>query len=368
MPAASDRNDSTPAPPARGLLNRLRRLRVVTPLRRWPWSPVITGQGLLYILAIIAIGLTAVISANNLLYLLLSAMLAALLVSGLTSRLSLAGLEFRLSWPDRVFAGQPALARVALRNLKSWMPSFSVTLSGADDGGIRLGSIHFPVVARRERIIASAPVTFPSRGRYSNLTLELTTRFPFGFVERRVTLHMREEIVVLPSVESSDESQRILRLLGSFANQTLVGESQDLYRLRPAQPADSARIADWKATARSGELWVREFTSEDRSRVLLYLDRRLPGDASEADFERMLQVCAAIAWRLESMNAHVTLLSDEGVFRGRDSDVSEILLYLALVRPTSERSASPGKSSSNESGPSYTFAVAGQPATQSTVA
>ncbi len=337
---------------------RLRLSRLKSALKRWPWTPVVTRQGLVYILAIIAIGLTAVISGNNLLYLLLSAMLAALLVSGLTSRLSLAGLEFGLSWPDRVFAAQPALARVALRNLKAWMPSFSVTLSGGDSSGIRLESIHFPVVGRRERVIASAPVTFPRRGRYPTMSLKLTTRFPFGFVERRVTLQMREEIVVLPSIESSDESQQILCRLGLFANQTMVGESQDLYRLRPAQPADSARITDWKATARSGELWVREFTSEDSRRVRLFFDRRLSADASEAHFEQMVQTCAAVTWQLEGQNARVTLLSDEGVFGGRDADGSEILRYLALVAPTHEDVTPLEQPARNEVGPSYTFTTA----------
>jgi len=353
---------TNPLPVRLAILERMSRLSISVSLKRWPWTPVVTGQGLAYVLSIIVIGLTAVFSANNLLYLLVSALLAALLVSGLTSRLSLAGLEFRLSWPERVFAGQPAQARVALRNLKAWMPSFSVTLSGGDSDRVRLGSTHFPVIGRGERIVAGVPVTFLTRGRYPKLRLELTTRFPFGFVERRVELQMREEVVVLPSIESSDESEQILRLLGLFANQTIVGESQDLYRLRPAQPADSARIADWKATARAGELWVREFTSEDTRRVRLFFDRRLSIGEPEARFEKMVQTCAAVVWQLEQANAQVTLLSDDGVFDNVGGNASEIFRYLALVAPTDEHVTPLGQSAGNNGGPSYTFTTADQPA------
>ena len=332
-------------------LRRLARFRIVGKIKRWPWNPIVTGQGLLYICAIIVIGLTAVISANNLLYLLLSAMLAALLVSGLTSRLSLAGLEFRLSWPDRVFAGEPTLARVSIRNLKSWMPSFSVTVKAGGENDVDFDSIHFPVVTRRERVIASAPVTFRRRGLYPNLSLDLSTRFPFGFVERSVGLQMREGILVLPSAAPSEESRRIVQELGRRLNQTVIGESQDLYRLRPAEPTDSARIADWKATARAGELWVREFTSEDARRLQLVLDRCIPPGGSADEFEKAVQLCSAVTFELERLRARVTLVSDEGVY----ADASDVFSYLALVQPADgNRSPSP-LASINLADASYTF-------------
>ncbi len=62
-----------------------------------------TGSGLLFSLIIAIVGVAAFVSANNLLFLLLAAMLSTLMVSGFVSRLSLAGLEVDFVLPDHVF-------------------------------------------------------------------------------------------------------------------------------------------------------------------------------------------------------------------------------------------------------------------------
>ena len=55
----------------------------------------INTQRALYAIALAAAAIAALVSANNLIYLALSCLIAALLASGLTSRLVLAGLELR---------------------------------------------------------------------------------------------------------------------------------------------------------------------------------------------------------------------------------------------------------------------------------
>src|SRR5678816_1846711 len=59
------------------------------------------------------------------------------------------------------------------------------------------------------------------------------------------------------------------------------GAGHDLFSMRDYQPQDDLRHIDWKATARSRRLTVREFTSEDERRVTIVLDTRLPGEAAE---------------------------------------------------------------------------------------
>jgi uncharacterized protein (DUF58 family) len=53
------------------------------------------------------------------------------------------------------------------------------------------------------------------------------------------------------------------------------GAGHDLHSLREYQPQDDMRHIDWKATARSRQLFVREFTAEDERRVHVVLDTRL---------------------------------------------------------------------------------------------
>ena len=107
---------------------RLRRIRRV----RLPRGAPLTLQGFAFVILTLLVAGAAAYSGNNLLYLVLSAMLGALLISGFVSKLVLAELQLRLALPDHIFAGAPVLARIAVKNLKHWLGSFSVRLS-ADD-------------------------------------------------------------------------------------------------------------------------------------------------------------------------------------------------------------------------------------------
>ena len=60
----------------------------------------VTRGGLWFLAALAATALAAVVSANNLLFLVLAATLATLLVSGLLGSLSLAGLEVDFVAPE----------------------------------------------------------------------------------------------------------------------------------------------------------------------------------------------------------------------------------------------------------------------------
>ena len=76
-------------------------------LRSWATGGMrqqVTRTGLWFTLALLVVGLGAFASANNLLFLILAAMLATFLVSGFISRLSLAGLELELLHPEHLCA------------------------------------------------------------------------------------------------------------------------------------------------------------------------------------------------------------------------------------------------------------------------
>src|SRR5687767_4481272 len=86
----------------------------------------VTRSGFGFSFLISVVGAVSFLSGNNLLFLVLAALLATLLLSGFVSRLSLAGLELDFVFPDHISARRPVLARMKLRNEKSWMPSFSI--------------------------------------------------------------------------------------------------------------------------------------------------------------------------------------------------------------------------------------------------
>jgi hypothetical protein len=83
-------------------------------------------------------------------FLILAAMLATLLISGFVSRLGLAGLELNLMLPEHISARRKVRAGIRLKNLKSWIPSFSIHLAGAAESGFD-SILYFPGDSRAGR-------------------------------------------------------------------------------------------------------------------------------------------------------------------------------------------------------------------------
>src|SRR5258708_3510880 len=105
----------------------------------------VTRAGLAYTATLLVIGLAAFLSANNLLFLILAAMLSTLLISGFVSRLGLAGLELNLLLPAHISARRTVRVGIRLKNLKPWIPSFSIHLAGAAESGFN-SILYYPAI------------------------------------------------------------------------------------------------------------------------------------------------------------------------------------------------------------------------------
>src|SRR4051812_6655517 len=85
-----------------------------------------TREGAAYIVLIIILGIAALNTNNNLLFIIVSAMLGAIGISGVSSWAMMRDIELEISLPQHVFAGRSVLGRVTLKNPRRWMPSFSL--------------------------------------------------------------------------------------------------------------------------------------------------------------------------------------------------------------------------------------------------
>jgi uncharacterized protein (DUF58 family) len=298
----------------------------------------VTRGGALFALAVALTGAGAFASANNLLFLVFSAMMALLLVSGFLSRLVLAGLELELLLPEHVSARVSTPARVRLRNVKRLTPSFSIELSGAPGAVNREPSIlseplYFPLVPGKATIEGAVEVRFPHRGRHRENLFELSTRFPFGFLRKTTTVALRRETIVYPALEPEGDSQAVFDRLAGEIEMNVRGSGQDFHRIRPYETSDGARMVDWKSSAHSGTLQVREFSREQQRAVEIFLDRRIaPGDA--AAFERAVERCAFVVWELSGRDVELRFHSQRfSLAIPEEGEVYVILRFLALAEP-----------------------------------
>src|SRR5215469_15882070 len=295
----------------------------------------VTSGGLLFVLAILLVGIGGVISANNLLFLILAMMLATLLVSGMVSRLCLAGLELDFLVPEHVSAGRQVPGRLFVRNQKWLLPSFSIRVEAIRDPSspTLASAVYFPLIRSGATVEATVEVRFPKRGTYRQNSFAFSTSFPFGFLEKSARVTLRRETLVYPSIEGRPGFEDLFLGVAGEIETHYRGLGKDFYRIRPYEAFESARHVDWKATAHVGSLQIREFAREQEQTVEMFLDRDIP---LELDwwFEEAVECCAFLAWRLSNRGTAIHFHAQGFDLRQpHEGDIYNILKYLALVYP-----------------------------------
>ncbi len=334
-------------------------VRVVPPLaRRTPlrWLAYhidykMTREGLIYIGGVLAIALAALNTGNNLLFMILSALIAGILISGILSSIVLTGVEMKMEMPEHVFAEQPVLATVELANEKVSLPSFSLRVEGSTKKGVGqvlTRPVYFPYLARRQTATQRVELLFPRRGAYRQDAFGIRTKFPFGFLQKTRQVENKLEVVVYPRVQPTEEFYEILPLVSGEMESFYRGRGHGLYSIRDYQTTDSARFVDWKATAKSGDLKVREFAREDERRVLLVFDPYLPpvpeGEVPESEklaeqFERAVSLAACLAWHFHELDSELEFQMHQQVrpMAPAGEIIYDILRALAFVQPATDR-------------------------------
>jgi uncharacterized protein (DUF58 family) len=345
----------------------------------------VTKAGMIYVLVTLVIGIAALNTGNNLLYIVVAAMLAAILVSGVVSALVLRGLELEVRLPEHMFAGRPVVGRIVLRNPRRFLPSFSIRVVPARKEkdnkipkqwkwerttftfplnrapehqwlrlrdwrvqrikvappapGIFEGMIYFPFVPPGADLTADLELRFDRRGRYCESSFGVATRFPFAFLTKTRDVALEREILVYPPVEPPDDLFEILPLVRGEWESFVHGRGSDLYRIREYMPEDSARHVDWKATAKSGSLKVREFSREDERKLCIVFDNPAAGLISAQAYERAVNLAASLAWHFSSQDAEVSFVVSGF---GRGIDVHEFLARLAVIEAQDDPPAAKG--------------------------
>jgi uncharacterized protein (DUF58 family) len=257
--------------------------------------------------------------------------------------------------PPHISARRAVRATVRLKNLKRWMPSFSIRITGAPPSpsashaasqGSYEGALFFPVIPGGASIEEPIDLRFRTRGRHSERTFQLTTGFPFGFAERREMVTLRHEVIVYPCLDPQPRFQSLADSIAGEIEAWRRGPGHDFYRIRPYEVLESARHVDWKATAHTRSLQVREFARDEDQMIVIFLDLDATPE-QRAWFETAVECAAFVAFRLSETGHRVRLLTQEfDLASPAEGDIHAILTYLALVScRTGARAPGPDQSS-----------------------
>ena len=238
--------------------------------------------------------------------------------------------------PENVFVGEPVSIKVSIWNRKRLFPSFSIRVENLDspdqnragwfrrlerrignrpdaDAPVLFHPAYFPLVAPGEQRSELVVQSFPRRGPYRLEGFRVSTCYPFGLFRRGERMRSRGEVLVYPQIHEVSSYFHLLPFLPGKLEGLHVGHGESLYAIREYRNGESARIVDWKATAKTGALMAREYAREEESNVCIILDTILHAHAARHDsveqFEKAVSLAASLAVHFSDEGSEMEFLT-----------------------------------------------------------
>jgi uncharacterized protein (DUF58 family) len=288
------------------------------------WQALAAG-----IVTLIVARLIGTTQFHQLAYALLVLPLASLALGVVGSR----GLRYSRALPPgtRITAGTPATLRLLLERSR-----FGATKASVLD---RLpGPRSFDFSTTRESSRIEVPLTFARRGVYTLGPAEVRVADPFGLLRFARKDGERTEVVVYPRVYEL----RGFPLRGGNVEAGTTGSrgrrGEEFANLREYRRGDDKRHIHWKSLARTGELFVKEFSLQAPRRHTVALDLRREGlRTQENEIEDAVSTAASVLAHLAGEGLPFRLISTgssgEDTGFGTDEDTYwEAMRFLATAR------------------------------------
>lgn len=308
---------------------------------RAAWRPPrrlkFTREGKFFVGITLGVGIAAINTANNLLYLLLGLLLALMIVSGVMSEISLRDLTVVRRLPLRAQVGRAHLVEIEVFNHKLRVPSYAIEVEDLRAGQPADKRCFFLKISPKSAQIAAYRRTPLRRGRDHHVGFRLATRFPFGLFEKSREISSAGDLVIYPAVDP-------VRIPPAAAGRKLGqdttisrGQGEDFFGVRVLRDGEHPRDVHWRKTAAIGQLVARERARDALPEVTLTLDvhkpEGAPSDEWDMGFERRVRDVASRAVAHLKRGDAVTLRTTAGevVRADRASGADPALRFLALV-------------------------------------
>ena len=211
----------------------------------------------------VGVGLAAINTGNNLLFLVWGMLLSAVMLSGVLSEVALRGLNH-----SRIRTGDGSVesavsVRVDMLNHNAFWTSYAVEVGALwrhDDGHEYLSWGPFWVeVSPKAQRVAEFAVSFPKRGRWTLVEIHTRTSYPFAFFEKTRFRQVKAvHVWIAPKLRAVDVSIDLLRDRGVTVEQSTAGVWGDIRGIRPHRHGDSLGLVHWLSTARHQSLMSKE--------------------------------------------------------------------------------------------------------------
>ena len=207
--------------------------------------------GVLFVFLSTGLGMVAINSGNNLLYLVTAMLLGFLLSSGIAGRRNLFGAELYVDFPDEIYAKEQCAISVKVANNRRSVPIFLISIENGTDEAF------FPSIQPGHAPENVVFTEFNNRGRHKAGFFYISSIYPFSLFKRYRHVDIEDEIVVFPSPLKHSDSIYINETpeeVNTTMHPGVTITETDVAGIRPYEEGDSVRRVHWKSTAKTGKL------------------------------------------------------------------------------------------------------------------
>ncbi|HEY7722083.1 MAG TPA: DUF58 domain-containing protein, partial [Pedococcus sp.] len=247
----------------------------------------------------------------------------------------------RTARPGRVQVDEPSIVTLTLDNAG---PSTSPLIMAEEQLDYALGDrprFVIPRLRRGDRQEVHYTVRSHVRGRHRLGPLGVRLRDPFGLSTRVAAISGSGEVLVLPKVLALGAGRPPGSGIGAegAVPHMVALHGEDDVSIRSYRDGDDLRRIHWPATAKTGELMVRQEDRPARRRAVVVLDSRASGHkgtGATSSLEWAVTAAASITAHLCEEGYAVHLITDETADDGRAGSAIEVdraLDVLAVAHP-----------------------------------
>jgi len=291
----------------------------VKPLKKIKWLQRFQGRnrirvttsGKWYLALVIGSGVSALVTGNNIIYLLSSFLLSGLILSGFLSDMSVMSIQLKWIRKDAI-ATQGTADLIEVYN-KSYLPILCLAISEYDGNSFLDERAFIPYIPPRTKFEVKITHPYRDRGLFSWSSLVFSTKYPFGFITKSHWTSDSGERVIWPAPTSTSQSKldqtglataqnasfELQRNQESGASQSLRIKTEVLEgEIRSFREGDSYRDILWKTSLKRAQPYVRN-RGKTPDALEIIIDLRGKGTS---ETERLISEAAMRIYQYSALN------------------------------------------------------------------
>lgn len=295
------------------------------------------------VLLTLGIGLAAMNTGNNLVYIIFGMMLGFITASGVISEMSLRGLEVDWIFPAEMYAGSAATIRIILRNTKKKLPSFGITLTATSKAMRPRPSKDaqwiegvFTFLPERSQRTFDLEFTPKRRGEFLIGTIKIETKFPFCFFRKYLTRTVNKSFIVFPEMLPLDAFAWNEFRMESERSLPLKGWGDSFWGIRDYADGDNPRMISWKSSAKFSRLMLRETEKEMEKKIWVSMEPQENwGSLNDEQIESAIAFAASFILKKFAEGFSVGFIASNLVIEPSQNrkEILKMLSFLALFNP-----------------------------------